>query len=649
MADAEKWAGTGDSERESSLSSPCLSHLPPWLERQDIIEADLPYLHDLLASSFRDWLDQADGFPWLPGTIGLYHADGTFVSDGKRQEGRGIPLAFEVPEAVKQALHTCRPTMARADKQDGRDCLAVPVFTRSSGLACAVMVGLLPSASARADDLKLLQSAALHYRSCLYRRFEQMFIGGMLKAQKISRKEASRRDTLFEVLRKLNDHLDVDQVLAELLASLERLYPACRIDLFLSQDYASFNEKVKPLDFHQHGMELCRQAFLDSVVREEQRDDGNWLAVPLFGKQGVYGVLRLVCPKRYFDEMDHRFLSTLAGAAGAAFEKAKLHEQANTLVGELRLINELTKRLNSSLKLSETIQFASSELLNIFQADFCCILQVDSSKNEFVVMTSNVAELIGETYPMEYGFSGVMWNTKEPIILSDYRGASPIPSKLMTVTESRSLLAAPLVLNGEVIGSVLICHREPNYFSYDNYKLLQVLSAHLGLAVSNANLHAEVRRMAVTDHLTGLFARHYLDERITRRQKRDECGSLILMDIDHFKRVNDTYGHQVGDDILQQVSRIIDTSIRDGDIAARWGGEEIAIYLPEVSYDITGRVAERIRRRVEKETNPPVTVSCGLAEWHSNDEKVSVESLFYRADMALYDAKHSGRNRIVIG
>ena len=122
--------------------------------------------------------------------------------------------------------------------------------------------------------------------------------------------------------------------------------------------------------------------------------------------------------------------------------------------------------------------------------------------------------------------------------------------------------------------------------------------------MSNATLHAEVRRMVITDNLTGLFARHYLNERIGRKQLRDSSGSLIVVDIDHFKKINDTYGHQVGDNILIQVSGIIRTSIRDSDIAARWGGEELAIYLPLLGIEQTERVAERIRYRVENETNP---------------------------------------------
>ncbi|WP_164472629.1 sensor domain-containing diguanylate cyclase [Cohnella candidum] len=659
MAESRHHKHPGVSDSSGTPNPGNLLQLPPWLQNQELTDSDLPYIHEMLADSLSDWFEQADGFPWLTGLFLVYHADGTCAAmrsgleDGAFQSRAGL-AGQPMPAAVSAALKSCRPALSRADERDAVslrswDSVAVPVFTRASGTVCAVLACLLPGGTAQADDLKLLQSAALHYRGCLYRRFEHLFVAGFLREQRSVQREEKRREILFEVLRRLNDHMEVEQVLSELLASLERLYPSSRADLFLSQDYSSMNDKVKPLAFHQSGMELCRQAFLDGTMRDQRLEGWRRLAVPLAGKQGVYGVLRLDVPESDFDGADSRLLSMLAGSAGAAFEKAKLHEQANILVGELRLINDLTKRLNSSLKLSDTIQFASAELLRIFRADFCCILQVNPAKTEFVAVSSNVAEMIGESFSIDYGFVGVMWSTKEPIILSDYSSAAPVPSKLMSVTDSRSLLASPLVLNGEVIGAVMISHREPNHFSYDNYKLLQVLSTHLGLAVSNASLHAEVRRMVITDNLTGLFARHYLNERILRRQKRNDCGSLILVDIDHFKRVNDTYGHQVGDEILKQVSGIVQSSIRDGDIAARWGGEELAIYLPEVGYDITGKVAERIRKRVESETEPQVTVSCGMSQWHSTDEKISVESLFYRADMALYEAKRLGRNRVEIG
>ncbi|MNN54294.1 putative diguanylate cyclase YdaM [compost metagenome] len=99
---------------------------------------------------------------------------------------------------------------------------------------------------------------------------------------------------------------------------------------------------------------------------------------------------------------------------------------------------------------------------------------------------------------------------------------------------------------------------------------------------------------------------------------------------------------------MKQVCSIIKTSVRKTDIAARWGGEELAVYLPEADANTGYQLAEIIRLRVEMETEPPVTVSCGIAEWNRDSDKISVESLFYLADMALYKAKNNGRNQVQV-
>ena len=173
----------------------------------------------------------------------------------------------------------------------------------------------------------------------------------------------------------------------------------------------------------------------------------------------------------------------------------------------------------------------------------------------------------------------------------------------MDITGSRSLIAAPIMANTEVCRHHHGVEHKAELFFYENYKLLQVMCTHIGLAISNASLHAEVRRMVITDNLTGLHASHYLNEQIQSRQRKDPFGSLILVDIDHFKQVNDTYGHQIGDRILIRVSDVIRSRIGKGDIAARWGGEELAIYLPEIRAEQAYRVAERIRAGVEQETD----------------------------------------------
>ena len=125
---------------------------------------------------------------------------------------------------------------------------------------------------------------------------------------------------------------------------------------------------------------------------------------------------------------------------------------------------------------------------------------------------------------------------------------------------------------GEVRGFAVVIHQTAYHFSFEMFKLLQSLIHHSTLALTNSLLREELERMVITDHLTKLYSRSFLDEQLTESMVRDEEGVFILIDIDDFKGVNDTYGHQVGDDILVQVANVIASNIRSSDITARWGG-----------------------------------------------------------------------------
>ncbi|WP_166238174.1 sensor domain-containing diguanylate cyclase [Paenibacillus turpanensis] len=460
-----------------------------------------------------------------------------------------------------------------------------------------------------------------------------------------------KTELLYDAVRRLNAKIDVDDVLAELMDILRHWYPSYRVDVFLSQDHQVERKGVRPLVLQQDEQDPCTEAFVHGKPVVHRQHGECQLALPMSGKQGIYGVIRITRGAGEAD-VEQEALATLFSLvdnAGVSFENAVLHEHSKLLVTEYKLINEMIKRLNQSLKLTDILEFATVELVQIFHAEVAVILQLSPQKDAFQVTSTNWDEIRDADFPTDYGFCGIVHRTKEPLIISDFQKHPEIESRLMLQTASRSLLASPIIANSEVIGVILITHQLPNFFSYNNYKLLQIISGHIGLAMTNASLHAEVRRMVITDNLTGLYARHYLNDQVRLRQNRDFCGSLIVVDIDNFKMVNDTFGHQIGDQILIQVSEIIQSSIRESDIAARWGGEELAVYLPQVSVEQGIRIAERIRSRVSEETNPKVTVSCGISEWKSEDDKISVESLFYKADMALYQAKHSGKNQYQVG
>ncbi|WP_156281604.1 sensor domain-containing diguanylate cyclase [Paenibacillus sp. NEAU-GSW1] len=616
-----------------------------WFENEDMTNADGPYLSPLLLDSFVLWQNELDKQSFANGWFALYDLSLNFIvsSDHLHMEQHADV------RAISDHLAAAVEKSGRAEAYSYGSLYgnALPVMKRSEERPFCVFIYI---AAEEAQGQTIAQLCSHHFRSCFYKRFEQLFIKDMISQQQQIEKELVRRDALFQAAKRLYDQIDVSSVLSEMLASLEKLYPTSEVHLYLTQDHLNGDPRVKPLVFKNTAHDLVAKAFLEGrPVNEQDRNGMMRIAMPMTGKQAAYGVLCIKMGSERWDASDLPAFLLLADTAGSAFENAKLYEQSNLLINELRLINELAKRLNQSLRLKEIFQFVTMELLNIFEADHCCVLQLNKEKNQFIVMSSNIPTMSSEHFSPEYGFCGIVHRTKEPLIISDYWNTRVVTSKLMDNTGSRSLIASPILVDGEVAGVILVTHKSPNFFSYDNYKLLQVMSTHIGLAIKNASLHAEVRRMVITDNLTGLHARHYLNEQIQNRQRKDPLGALILVDIDHFKRINDTFGHQVGDRILVQVSNIIRAAIRQGDIAARWGGEELAVYLPGIQAEQAYRIAERIRSHVEKETDPVVTVSCGVSEWTFENEKISVESLFYRADMALYEAKHNGRNRIFVG
>ncbi|MFS0727738.1 diguanylate cyclase domain-containing protein [Paenibacillus sp. 1P07SE] len=634
--------------------------LEHWLAGHHISAADVPYLAPLLIDSFDTWKADSSSMSYHQGAliVLLDHEGRQLAACGHT----GLE-ASEEDEAVLGLLlsavaEVLRGPFAGADAGEvyipaliSGSCqiTVISVFDKT-GAERLAMIGFAYKQGSSAPSPDTLQSAVLHYRACFYQRCERFFIADLMTYHEKLEREMHSREALFSATKRLHDQIDVTSVLHEIMQTVETLYSHYQVDLYLSQDYVHVDTRVKPLLFRHGSDDLCARAFMEGRPVTESKDGaGSCMAVPIRGKQAVYGVLLLTSVQAHSEFGELSGLTMLADTAGTAFENAKLYEQSNVLIHELQLINELTKRLNQSLRPKEIFQFATTELLEIFHADYCCLLQKSKDSGQFVVMSCNHQELGGERFPGDYGFSSVVYETKEPLIISDYHDEHPVASRLMELTGSRSLIAAPIVVGTEVVGVILVAHGNSNYFSYDNYKLLQVLSSHIGLAITNASLHAEVRHMVITDNLTGLRVRHYLNEQIQQRQRKDRCGSLIVVDIDHFKQVNDTYGHQVGDKILKQVSEIIRACIRDSDIAARWGGEELAVYLPRVNTAQAYRIAERILLQVAAETHPKVTISCGVSEWTWEDDKISVESLFYRADMALYEAKHNGRNCIRLG
>jgi diguanylate cyclase (GGDEF)-like protein len=222
-------------------------------------------------------------------------------------------------------------------------------------------------------------------------------------------------------------------------------------------------------------------------------------------------------------------------------------------------------------------------------------------------------------------------------------------------------LAIPLVAHGEVFGAAVVGRSDGRDFDGGEIRLAMAVGDYLALALNNARLYEKVRDLARTDQLSRLLTRRALfDEGVELVRSADSGGDgparlgCIILDIDHFKQVNDRYGHQVGDDVIRRVADVCREALRGGDVVGRYGGEEFCALLPGLTVAETQSVAERICRTVGALDIPAVpdgvTVSLGVAVFEGTgdaaDPLALLDTLMGRADVALYRAKNSGRDRV---
>ncbi len=219
--------------------------------------------------------------------------------------------------------------------------------------------------------------------------------------------------------------------------------------------------------------------------------------------------------------------------------------------------------------------------------------------------------------------------------------------------EFKAALCAPLRSRGRVTGGLVITGRSASRgFSGSSRRLLSTFANHSTVAIENIILYQKSRRLSVTDGLTGLYNHRYFQEHLetelSRAQRYDRALSLIIIDLDNFKEINDTYGHLRGDKILKNVSRYLKKAVRRADTVCRYGGDEFCVILPETPKEGAMALGERIRKGMSREGSAPgevsVKVSLGVSSYP--DDGVDLKGIIGKADGALYRAKEEGRDRI---
>jgi diguanylate cyclase (GGDEF)-like protein len=246
-----------------------------------------------------------------------------------------------------------------------------------------------------------------------------------------------------------------------------------------------------------------------------------------------------------------------------------------------------------------------------------------------------------------------MMETGQPMVIPD-TAMSPVWRSCDMVTQAAAWIGVPIMAYDRQWGIMCLSSRKANTYQARQAHFLSIFAGQSALALENARLFDEVKRLAITDSLTGLYTRRqlfYLGERELERFRRyGTVFSAIMLDLDDFKKINDTYGHLVGDQVLMTTAERCRQNVRSVDIIGRYGGEEFVLILPEINTEGARRSAERLRdvisaSPVETESGPVmISASLGVAEIGPHHQRL--EDLIHAADLAAYRAKSSGRNRV---
>lgn len=356
----------------------------------------------------------------------------------------------------------------------------------------------------------------------------------------------------------------------------------------------------------------------------------------------------------------------LIGGIGSVVARFILSSEKK-LLSTLDMLNERTWELESSQSMLEnmyetTRALASilhleqllDEVLNVARDQLriknCTILLVESSGKNLCIF----AEL--ETRKKKIFNPPKIIAGRKPTDIATHMAASYSERLFVGQDISKRVLELPLISHGKVLGILQIESESKRELSEKDRKNFTILANAAAIALDNAILHMKMKELTVIDELTGLFNYRYfqikLTDEIRRADRYHQPLSMLMIDVDHFKKINDSQGHQTGNIILQEIVSIIKNSVRDVDIVARYGGEEFVVLLPQTATRNAMNIAERMRRNVEKalftnsqgQRDIKTTISIGIAVYPEGI--VSADHLLERVDQAMYLAKNKGRNRV---
>ena len=435
------------------------------------------------------------------------------------------------------------------------------------------------------------------------------------------------------------------------------LYPRCQIgwDAGQEQTRLPLDQGVTGAAARQKRPIHCPDVSKDPLYVVSAQRTKSELAIPLMVRDEVVGVLD--CQSENLDHFDHDtidLLTLFSTQASMALQNAQLYSLERQRARHLEVINAIARETTAVLDQEQLLIKVCTVIQETFQVGHVSVLL---REDEGMLLRASHGRFTpragaGGRFPATAGLWGKVLASSQSLIEDDVRAC---PEYVGFYQETKSRMCIPLVSFGQTLGVLMLESEQVGNFEEADVASMEAVADICATAIQNAHYVERVKQLAYLDGLTGIFNRRYFELRVVEeidRARRFNSGMAVLMvDIDQFKRLNDEFGHLLGDEVLRQVSSIFHGQLRKIDVVCRYGGEEFAILLSQTNPQHSLQVAEKLRRLVENWQFPgvarPVTISAGVGTYP--DHGTTRDELVKSADAGLYAAKQGGRNRVLLG
>ena len=582
-----------------------------------------------------------------------------------------VTSAIEADETLLFSADQIREKLGSAP---GARSVMVSPIKLEQGLYGAVIAGNRETAF-EPSDLRIMEAMANE---------TSMVLGYSMRLES-EQKQRQLADNLREVTATMASTLDLRSVLDGVLKGLDQVLRFDGATLMLRQEDAMRVVANRGFDGQDMRTEAPVPIASDPTLAElvedraplivsswEDRPRGEYvggedvesfIGVPLIARNRVIGMLTVSTNQGHYRLEEALIVDAFGDHAAVAIQNARLFQRTQASLAKTETLYQVAQAVIAGSTLTETLQNVVDGVGVAIPADRVSLITMNPRLERVVhfvrggpgrdrVVAADFAELWD-------GLVGHVMRERQPVISSSDRDderEGPLARARREATEDGAVMVAPLGYRGKIFGVITAVNRrdEPE-FTNNDLTLLEAMANQAAMAIENARLFEEVERLAVTDELTGLNNRRgFFDlgrREMERAQRTHRPVTALMLDLDGFKRINDTFGHAVGDEVLRHLGDRCRRAVRDIDLVGRYGGEEFCVLLPETDLKTALEVAERIRSSIADQpfdtaAGPlAIRISIGLA-LAGEDGGETVETLLDRADTAMYYVKQEGGNAV---